>query len=52
MVSRSNMILQIVLGKIYIFTMSNLPMYEQEVLRGTVFRCKVLSSLIKVTTVQ
>ena len=42
MTSHSTMILQIVLGKTYTFTMSNLPMYEQDVLGG-------LSSGIKVS---
>lgn len=52
MISHSNMILQIVLGKTYTFTMSNLTMYEQDVLGGIVFWHKGLSLLINATTVQ
>lgn len=44
-ISHSNMILQIVLGKTY--TLSNLTMYEQDVLGGIVFWHKGLSLLIK-----
>ena len=42
MVSHSNMILQVVLGKTYTFTMSNLPTCEQDVLGGIVFWHKAL----------
>lgn len=42
MVSHSNMILQVVLGKTYTFTMSNLPTSEQDVLGGIVFWHKAL----------
>ena len=52
MISHSNTILQIVLGKTYTFTMSNLPMYEQDVLGGIVFWHKGLSLLINATTAQ